>query len=268
MVAEVGNTLRGLRRYQEADDYFARAIELAPDLFTAYVWRAENYWLWTGSTAAARATLDRMPDVSLGYAIEARYLECLYEGRFDDAVRLLEASGLDVFATTERYYPRALLEAESLALGGDAARARAAYDSARVVLEAEGRKLASDARLHSALGVAYAGLGRKEDAVREGALATQLCPLERDAWSGPDYRRELALIYAMVGEHRLAIAELRGLLAVPNRWVSAASLACDPRWGPLRGDPEFAALLQRSGAEQADGRPGTPDVRREPTSGP
>jgi len=267
VVAEVGNTLRGLRRYQEADEYFARAIELAPDLVTAYEWRAENYWLWTGSTAAAKTTLDRMPDVSLGYAIEARYLECLYEGRLEDAVRLLEASGLEVFATPERYYPRALLEAVSLALRGDAARARAAYDSARAVLEAESRKIASDARLHSALGIAYAGLGRKDDAVRQGVLATQLCPLERDAWSGPDYRRELALIYTMVGEHRLAIEELRALLAVPNRWVSAASLACDPRWGPLRGDPEFAALLKRDGGDQTDGGPGAPSVRREPTSG-
>ncbi len=252
MVVEVGNTLRGLRRYQDADSYFAHAIELAPDLVTAYVWRAENYWLWTGSTAGARATLDRMPDVSLGYAIEARYLECLYAGRPEDAVRLLEASGLEVFATTERYYPRALLEAEALALEGDAARARAAYESARVVLEAESRKLASDARLHSALGIAYAGLGRKSDAVKEGLLATQLCPLERDAWSGPDYRRELALIYTMVGEYRLAVAELRRLLAASNRWVSAASLACDPRWSPLRSDPEFATLLRPSGGGPVD----------------
>jgi len=267
MVAEVGNTLRGLRRYQEADGYFARAIELAPDLFTAYVWRAENYWLWTGSTAGAKTTLDRMPDVPLGYAVEARYLECLYEGRFEDAVRLLEGSELEVFATTERYYPRALLEAESLALQGDASRARAAYDSARVVLEAEIRKLAGDARLHSALGVAYAGLGRKDDAVREGVLATQLSPLERDAWSGPDYRRELALIYAMVGDRRSAVAELRGLLAAPNRWVSAAILRCDPRWSALRSDPEFAALMKVDGGGRASGRPNASAGPHEPPSG-
>ena len=264
MVVEVGNTLRGLRRYQDADGYFARAIELAPDLVTAYVWRAENYWLWNGSIAGARATLDRMPDVSLGYAVEARYLQCLYERRFEDAVRLLDASGLEVFATTERYYPRVLLEAESFALQGDAARARTAYDSARAVLEVESRKLASDARLHSALGLAYAGLGRKEDAVREGVLATQLCPVERDAWSGPDYRRELARIYTMVGEYRLAVAELRRILASPNRWVSVASLGRDPRWDPLRSDPEFAALLQRDGGEPDGQRHSVADGRREP----
>jgi DNA-binding winged helix-turn-helix (wHTH) protein/TolB-like protein/Flp pilus assembly protein TadD len=251
MAIEVGNTLRGLRRYQEADTYFARAIELSPDLVTAYVWRAENFWLWTGATDDARATLSRMPSVSLATAIEARYLECLYEGHYEDAERLLAGTDLEVLSTTERYYPRVLLEAEAFALLGENARARAAYEAARVLLEAQGRKLPNEARLRSALGLAYAGLGRKEEAIREGVSATQLCPVERDAWSGPDYMRELARIYVMVGEYGKALEVLRPLVAVPNRWVSAATLRLDPRWAPIRGLPGFAALVRRGGDEQA-----------------
>jgi TolB-like protein/DNA-binding winged helix-turn-helix (wHTH) protein/Flp pilus assembly protein TadD len=243
MVLEVGNTLRGLRRYQEADTYFARAIELAPDLVTAYVWRAETFWLWSGSTGDARATLDRMPSVSLGYAVEARYLECLYESRYEEAERLLAGSDLEVLATSERYYPKVLLEAEVLGFLGEMVRAKAAYETARTLLEAESRKVPNDARVHSALGLAYAGLGRKDDAIREGVLATQLCPVERDAWSGPDYRRELARIYTMVGEFDKAVAELRQLLSVPNRWISSACLELDPRWAPLRAHPGFRRLL-------------------------
>lgn len=249
MVLEVGNTLRGLGRYQEADTYFARAIELAPDLVTAYVWRAENFWLWTGSTADARATLDRMPGVSLAHAVEARYLECLYEGRYEEAERLLAGSDLEVFVTGERYYPKVLLEAEVLGFLGDTVRAKAAYDAARTLLEAESRKVPKDARVRSALGLAYAGLGRKDDAVREGVLATQLCPVERDAWSGPDYRRELARIYTMVGEFDKAVAELRQLLSVPNRWISSACLDRDPRWAPLQAHPGFRKLLRQHSQE-------------------
>ena len=249
MVMEVGNTLRGLRRYKEADTYFARAMELAPDLVTPYVWRAENFWLWAGSTASARATLMRMPDVPLATAVEARYLEDLYEGRYGEAEQLLAGTDLEVLSTTERYYPRVLLEAEALSLMGDTARARAAYDAARVLLETQGRKLPNEARLHSALGLAYAGLGRKEEAITEGVLATRLCPAERDAWSGLDYKRELAHIYVMVGENAKALEELRQLIAVPNRWVSAATLRLDPRWAPIRGLPGFNALLEH-GADQ------------------
>ncbi len=244
MAIEVGNTLRGLRRYREADEYFARAIELAPDLITAYVWRAENLWLWTGSTAEAQATLNRMPSVPVATAIEARYLEFIYEGRCAEATKLLAGTDLEVLSTTERYYPRVLLEAEALALMGDTARAEAGYEAARVLLETQARKLPNEARLHSALGLAYAGLGRKEEAIREGELATRLCPPERDAWSGPDYERELAHIYVMVGEFGKAIEVLRPLVGAPNRWVSAAVLKLDPRWAPLRRVPEFEALLQ------------------------
>jgi tetratricopeptide (TPR) repeat protein len=244
MVVEVGNTLRGLRRYKEADAYFARAIESAPDLVTAYVWRAENFWLWTGSTADAGATLSRMPSVPLAAAIEARYLELLYEGHYEDAERLLAGTELDVVFTAERYYPRSLLEGDVFSLLGDTTRAHASYDGARAILETAKRKLPNEARLHSALGLAYAGLGRKEEAIREGLLATQLCPIERDAWSGPDYRRELARIYVMVGEYGKAFEELRNLIAVPNRWVSAATLTLDPRWAPLRKLPEFDALMK------------------------
>jgi TolB-like protein/DNA-binding winged helix-turn-helix (wHTH) protein/Flp pilus assembly protein TadD len=244
MVVEVGNTLRGLRRYKEADAYFARAIESAPDLVTAYVWRAENFWLWTGSTADAGATLSRMPSVPLAAAIEARYLELLYEGHYEEAEQLLAGTDLEVLSTAERYYPRVLLQADLFSLRGDTTRARAFYDAARVALETESRKLPNEARLHSALGLAYAGLGRKEEAITEGVLATQLRPIERDAWSGPDYRRELARIYVMVGEYGKALEELRQLIAVPNRWVSAATLTLDPRWVPLRKLPEFDALMQ------------------------
>ncbi len=250
MVVEAGNTLRGLRRYQEADGYFARAIELAPDLVTAYAWRAENFWLWTGSAADARATLERMPNVPTANAVEDRYLEFLYEGRYAAAAQVFADSGLEVVATAERYYPRALLEAETLSFQGDAARARAAYEAARSQLESEARKVPADARLHSALGLAYAGLGRKGEAVTEGLLATRLCPVEHDAWSGPDYRRELARIYAMVGEYAKAFDELRRLLAVPNRWISATSLEHDPRWAPLRAFQEFGELTRRGADDQ------------------
>jgi len=36
--------------------------------------------------------------------------------------------------------------------------------------------------VYSALGIAYAGLGRKEDAVRSGKHAVDLLPVEKEAW--------------------------------------------------------------------------------------
>ena len=45
--------------------------------------------------------------------------------------------------------------------------ARADYDTARVLLETKLREQPQDERLHSSLGIAYAGLGRVKEAIRE-----------------------------------------------------------------------------------------------------
>ena len=245
MVIEVGNTLRGLRRYKEADTYFAHAIELAPDLVTAYVWRAENFWLWSGSTADARATLESDAWCVAGVRDRGSLPRVPLRGPLRGSGAAPGRHDLEVFATAERYYPRVLLEAEVFSFLGDTARASAAYEAARVLLEAESRRLPNDARLRSALGLAYAGLGRKDDADKRRACSRrQLCPVERDAWSGPDYRRELAHIYTMVGEFDKAVAELGQLLSVPNRWISSACLELRPALGSAPsppGVPEAAA---------------------------
>jgi hypothetical protein len=102
-----------------------------------------------------------------------------------------------------------------------------------------------DARYHSSLGLAYAGLGLKADAIREGRLATELCPVSMDSWSGTDFRRELARVYVMVGEQNLALDEIEFLLATPNRWTSAALFRLDPRWDALRNNPRFDRLLDQ-----------------------
>jgi hypothetical protein len=103
-----------------------------------------------------------------------------------------------------------------------------------------------DARLHSSLGLAYAGLGRKQDAIREGRTATRLCPLSLDSWSGTDFHRELARIYAMTGEAELALDEIELLLSTPNRWTSAALFRLDPRWSALHGSSRLSRLLESS----------------------
>jgi len=240
---EVGNTLRGLRRYDEANRLFDDAIILSPDLMTAYLWKAENYWLWNGMVSDAAQTLQNMPRVPVSYMFEGLYLQQIYEEDYAGAFALLSETALDAHVTQERYYPKALLEAEVHAFVGETDQARESYEKARVVLERLVAEQKDDARFHSSLGLAYAGLGLKADAVREGRFATELYPVSMDSWSGTDFRRELARIYVMVGENNLALDEIEFLLATPNRWTSVALFRLDPRWNALRDNPRFERLL-------------------------
>ena len=121
---------------------------------------------------------------------------------------------------------------------------RAAFDSAIVILEARIRDRPDDAGPHSSLGRAYAGLGRKEEAIREGLRAVELLPISRDALNGPNYVLELAWIYAMVGEQEAAIEQLDRYLSVPAGW-SIEGLLHDPLIDLLRDHPRFQALLEK-----------------------
>ncbi len=101
-----------------------------------------------------------------------------------------------------------------------------------------------DSRYRSALGITYAGLGRKEDAIREGELAVELLPMSKEAWRGPARVEDLARIYTMVGEYDAAIDQLESLLAVPSH-TAVPMLRIDPAWEPLRDNPRFQALLAK-----------------------
>ncbi len=101
-----------------------------------------------------------------------------------------------------------------------------------------------DSRLHGALGIAYAGLGRVEDAIREGEKGVDLLPVSKDAWRGLYRVEELALVLTMTGRHDAAIDRIEFLLSTPGD-LSVARLRLDPRWDPLRDHPQFQALLER-----------------------
>ncbi len=120
---------------------------------------------------------------------------------------------------------------------------RAYYDSARVVLEETSGNLPQTALLRAYLGVALAGLGRADEAIRTGRAAAEMMPVERNALEGSAVAEVLAEIYMMAGEHERAIEQLEYVLSMPAYYQSRAQLRADPFWAPLRGNPRFERLL-------------------------
>src|SRR5262249_30568886 len=118
------------------------------------------------------------------------------------------------------------------------------FDSARVMFENWAEEEPEKADFHSCLGIAYAGLGRKEDAVREGKKAIELQPVSKDAVNGPNWHEYLAQIYAMTGEPDRAIDELEYLLSIPSE-ISVPYLRIDPTWNSLHSHPRFQKLLEK-----------------------
>jgi tetratricopeptide (TPR) repeat protein len=95
------------------------------------------------------------------------------------------------------------------------------------------------------MGMIDAGLGRKEDAVREARRAVELQPREKDQLTYAELIKNLAVVYAWTGQREAALNELKALLQIPAP-ISYGQLRLHPYWDSLRGDPRFAKLVADS----------------------
>ena len=87
-----------------------------------------------------------------------------------------------------------------------------------------------------------AGLGRKEEALREGWRAIELVRMERDAVQGMVMVKYFAMIGAWVGDKDLACEQLAIATSHPCD-LSYGQLKLLPFWDPLRGDPRFEKIV-------------------------
>ena len=107
------------------------------------------------------------------------------------------------------------------------------------MLKREAEQRPSDDRVRASLGVALAGLGLKEEAIRECKLAVEMMPVSRNAVVGPYRVEDLAFVYATVGEPDKAIDSLEFILL-----HSILELDSDAQTGPQVGSPQRAPEIQ------------------------
>ena len=120
--------------------------------------------------------------------------------------------------------------------------AKAAFIVARSEVEKIVEKQPDFAAALSLLGMIDAGLGRKEEALREGRRGCELLPISKDAIDGAALAVNLAQIYAWTGEKDLAIEQIEAVERVPN-YLSYGFLKLHPQWDSLRGDPRFEKIV-------------------------
>ena len=243
----LANELAG--RYAEADRAFVRALALNPQSALVYAARAWTQLLWRGDAEKARALLSEAAQVAgltddLGFIAQTGFRIALYRRDYHGALRQLESEARDAIDNQEEYWPIPLLRAQVLMLTGRHDLARRSFEDARLQLEIRVREDPDDHRLRSSLGIAYAGLGRHKEAVREARLACVLMPASKDALRASSRLSQLALVYTMVNRPAEAIAALEDLLALSG-WWSSHLLRLDPSLDPLRPDPRFQALLAK-----------------------
>ncbi len=145
--------------------------------------------------------------------------------------------------------PKSYMEGCTALAHGDDAEAQRSFEAARPAMEAESIAHPENALRHARLGVLYAYMGRKADAVREGERAVALTPSKLDAYDGPQHLCNLALIHARVGNLEKAIDLIEAQLRIPGgvffceSSMSLSELRLRWQWDPLRNQPRFQKIL-------------------------
>jgi serine/threonine-protein kinase len=240
-----GNTLRQLRRYEEAIAVLNRALELAPDLGRAQLMKAHVYLRWRGELDTLRNLLERGPESygPSGSKDVWRVRLALWERKPEVLLTLLGVPVLVTFESGLGYTPGLLYAAWAQQLRGDRAAAAQAFTGALQQLDSVLRELPDDWRVHASRGLALAGLGRPSEAKREADWVTKSTAYA-DLWERPVLSERRARIFAQAGLVAEALAEIEPLLAGPS-WTSVHMLRLDPIWDPIRDDPRFQALLEK-----------------------
>jgi TolB-like protein/DNA-binding SARP family transcriptional activator len=210
---ELGYTHSFLRRYDEAERIYDRALAVEPEFESAVYYRAQNRVQRDGDLEPMRAYVSAYPDAHPS----RRRLELdLLSRNYPAALAALSQVGDEILVDREAYDTKSLYSGLVHSYAGQTELARAAFDSARVILEAAvAERPDHDVRRRS-LGLVYAGLGMREAAVQEGQMAVDLMPMSKDAYDAPYHLRGLAHIHTMVGDYEVAIDLLDYLLSIPS----------------------------------------------------
>jgi len=238
-------TFRYLRDFRRAVEYADLAISIAPDKPDGY-WMKFLAFFGQGRLRQARAMLDEVPMSSPVVETERIRLE-IAERRFEAALALIHQTPEAVYEQVlgqGSLGHRALDECICFSFLRDQPGVQDACGRARAALE-EGTRVYPEAPyIHHDLGLTYAFLGLKDEAISEGKRAMALRPVSADALEGPVLVERLAVIYVFVGEPEAAIKKIEYLLSIPSQ-LTVGRLRVDPHWDPLRDNPRFQALLAK-----------------------
>jgi len=242
-----------LRRYAEAESMYRRGISFNPDYIRLYLGSsggmANLYFSWRGDTGKARELLEEIsrkplsPDDQNIFNYYSAVVN-IFDGNFEPAIHSLSLISTEAMDTQFYFVSKARLYAQVYGLMNDPGKAREYGGADKSDLERRVGEHPDDARFHSALAIACAALGLKDQAVQEARLGTQLLPVSKEFWRGIFRVKDLAQVYVMVGEYDLALDQIEYLLSTPGE-LSVPLLKLDPVWAPLRSLPRFQELSVR-----------------------
>ncbi len=240
-----------LRHYAEEEAKYDRVLAFEPDDAVTKVARAVVELNSKADTRPVHQTIDsvRATNPAAMPSIADAWLLCALAERDTAAAKnalvALGENPINLASSDNVRFNRPFFEGVIARMMKDDEKARTAFTAARGEQEKIIQAQPNYALPLCVLGLIDAGLGRKEEALREGRRATELLLSEKDALDGSAMIKYLAMIAAWVGDKDLACEQLASAIRRPSD-LSYGELKLMPWWDPLRGDPRFEKILEEA----------------------
>jgi TolB-like protein/Tfp pilus assembly protein PilF len=250
----LGNTAlsyEALRRYTQEKSMYDRVLAFEPNDPVRKVQQALVEFDSKADTRLLHKVIDsiRATNPAAISTIADAWLLCALAERDDaaakNALMALGENPSNLGLTDNVLFNCPLVEGIIARMTKDDGKARSAFTAARARQEEIVRAQPNYGPAMCALGLIDAGLGRKEEALREGRRAVELLPVEKDALNGSGMIKYLAMIAAWAGDKDTACEQLAIAIRSPSG-LSYGQLKLLPLWDPLRGDPRFEKVVEEA----------------------
>jgi serine/threonine-protein kinase len=236
---------KSLRRYAEEIATEDRVLSIKPDDAETKAARSLSLLDWKADTRPLHQTIDeirsKQPEAVKSVA-DLWFLCALAERDAAGADMALSALGEATFGDDQPQFGVAFGRGLIARMAKDETKGRSAFAALRPEQEKVVQAQPDYAPSVCLLALIDAGLGRKEEALREIRRAVELMPVEKDSIYGAGMIHYSAVVEAWIGEKDVALQNLGKAAQLPG-FVSYGRLKLLPWYDPLRGDPRFEKIV-------------------------
>jgi tetratricopeptide (TPR) repeat protein len=239
-----------MRDWPAAAAGFTHAVEIQPNAVFSWIFLAYLEVFRNGDPAAGSKILQSIPADSpyYGSVVLTRWDMAMLARDYVTAEKTLSDYNVKDSGPES---PKTLYQGRTALARGDIESAQSYFATAAQALESRLREEPDDAQRHAEVGLLYAYMRRKEDAIREARHAVELEPETKDAFHRAACEANLALVYALVGEPEQAITLVERLLSTPGAVgasggehnITLADLRLRWEWDGLRSNARFQKIL-------------------------
>jgi serine/threonine-protein kinase len=236
-----------MHRVAEGVRALDHAINLRPDDHELALERGYAYLNWEGIPDTLIAAARMLPASGDGsrVAATALYRAMRVQRRYAEAIVMLNQLPGSTRSEFGNYLPRELMRAQMYDGLGKRQAALRDYEAARRLLAKDVSARPDDPDFRMMLALAYAGLGRKENAIAEANRALAAVAPSKGG-TATAYMSVAVEVFARVGAVDRAFEVLELLFTMPaGAATSEAYLRVWPGVDRLRSDPRFDQLLER-----------------------